>query len=791
MKLKIPFSFLFLLAITPVFGQNDSLKSLVGKFDAYALSSLQEKIFVHTDRTFYLTGESMWFSVFSVDGILHQPNGLSKVIYLELVSKDKTSVLKTKIAMTGGHGDGSLFLPASIASGNYVLIAYSHWMRNFSPEAYFHLPITIVNPFVKLDNARTTSLPELDAQFFAEGGNLVEGLKNTVAFRVVGKDGKGISFRGALLSAGNDTVARFSPLQFGLGQFSFTPEASQRYSVVITDAGNKKTTVAFPSPAPRGFVIRTADHGDYLTIEVNAKFEDPALMNQWVYLFAEAHQIRVVAQVQFLTNGAISFKIDKKDLREGVNHITLFDKNLHPVCERLFFKPLQKKLSLGITVSKEIFNTRQKVDLNFLAKSLSGSPLPGTVLSVAVARMDSLTQAGPASISEYLALTSELRGTVESPGFYLASGDTQSQAVDNLMLTHGWSRYRWEDILNKKTERKFIPELGSQLLSGVIYDRFGKPTGEVNTFLSIPGKDTRLYLARSNVKGIANFDVQNLIGERKVIVQAGTTTDSIYRFEPIDPFADTYGTTTFKEFELSTRLKNPLTQRSLSMQLQNVFEPHGTGHGERVDSIPFYGRADERYLLDDYTRFPTMEEVMREYVKGVMVRKRKDGFHFLTIDATNNSLFRSDPLILLDGVPVFNVDKIMAYDPRKIRKLDVVSRRYYLGHLSFDGVSSYTTYKGDLIDFTPDHATVLFVDGVQPSREFFSPKYETQVQQESRVPDPRYLLFWAPQLTTDQEGKTGVGFYTSDVPGTYRVVVHGLSIPGEAGSAFFDFKVVH
>jgi len=96
-----------------------------------------------------------------------------------------------------------------------------------------------------------------------------------------------------------------------------------------------------------------------------------------------------------------------------------------------------------------------------------------------------------------------------------------------------------------------------------------------------------------------------------------------------------------------------------------------------MDSVPFYGKPDEKYLLDDFTRFPTMEEVMREYVPGVMVRKRKDQFHFLTLDHDDNVLFRDNPLVLLDGVPVFSINKIMNYDPRKVRKLEVMTHKYF------------------------------------------------------------------------------------------------------------------
>jgi len=211
-----------------------------------------------------------------------------------------------------------------------------------------------------------------------------------------------------------------------------------------------------------------------------------------------------------------------------------------------------------------------------------------------------------------------------------------------------------------------------------------------------------------------------------------------------------------------------------------------------MDTVPFYGKPDEKYLLDDFTRFPTMEEVMREYVPGVMVRIRKEKFHFLTVDLTNHTLYRDNPLVLLDGVPVFDINKIMNYDPRKVRKLDVMTHKYFLGNLSFSGVVSYTTYQGDLRDFeTNPHAFTINYEGLQLEREFFSPRYETQQQRESRIPDTRDLLYWSPSVQTDQLGKQQLEFYSSDVPGKYVVSVQGITKNGKPGAAHLTFQIIN
>jgi len=228
----------------------------------------------------------------------------------------------------------------------------------------------------------------------------------------------------------------------------------------------------------------------------------------------------------------------------------------------------------------------------------------------------------------------------------------------------------------------------------------------------------------------------------------------------------------------------------MSMQVQDIFYQDRAPLANAVkDSSNFYGKPDASYLLDDYTRFTVMEEVMREYVPGVMVRKRKDGFHFMNLNDAHKSIFTEDPLVLLDGVPVFDIDKIMEFDPLKVKKLDVFTHRYYLGNVSMTGLVSYTTYTGDLAGFVLDpRSVVVNYEGLQLQREFYSPPYDTPKQRESRWPDQRNVLFWAPQVVT-KDGRQHLEFYTSDVAGDYNIVIRGMTADGLSGSAVYAFQV--
>src|SRR5712672_504462 len=101
-------------------------------------------------------------------------------------------------------------------------------------------------------------------------------------------------------------------------------------------------------------------------------------------------------------------------------------------------------------------------------------------------------------------------------------------------------------------------------------------------------------------------------------------------------------------------MKGIISDDNLSMQVQNGFvgEKLKQFDALAIDSNAFFGSPDIQYLLDNYTRFSTMEEVLREYVYEVLVRRQKENFRLIMTDGTNK-IFMDDPFTLFNGVPVF------------------------------------------------------------------------------------------------------------------------------------------
>ena len=129
---------------------------------------IREKIFVHLDRPAYLAGETMWFKINVVNGRDLTPLNLSKVVYLEILDSNHDTPIQTKVPVSKGFGSGSVYLPLSLKSGNYIVRAYTNWMKNFGAEGFFEEEISIINTFYKTSPI-TEAIESIAPLAYAEG----------------------------------------------------------------------------------------------------------------------------------------------------------------------------------------------------------------------------------------------------------------------------------------------------------------------------------------------------------------------------------------------------------------------------------------------------------------------------------------------------------------------------------------------------------------------------------------------------------------------------------------------
>jgi hypothetical protein len=778
--------FLFLY-ITPncIYGQKLETDSLKDQFDSYLLNNFQEKIYVHTDKNSYISGEIIWFKVYNTEAYTNKPVNVSKVAYLEIIDIENKPVLQTKIVLNNGSGSGSISIPLTLSSGNYILRSYTSWMKNFDPDLYFHKNLTFYNTLKEETLSEKDNVnKEFNIQFFPEGGNLVAGLKSKIAFKAVDNFGESYDFEGCIIDNNLDTIVRFKPFKFEFGSFEFIPEKNKSYSVLIKPINAKPFKTTLPLVYDKGVVIRVDEKDENLNISLQSNLGNNEVFTLFVH---SRNQTTYTKSIHYkdLSDGLI---IPVNILGDGISHFTLFNSLGKAICERLYFKRPSKLIDINLAVNKPVYSKREKISIS-LNHSIVSKPVNAD-FSISVYKADSLNYHH--NITTYLWLTSELKGKINNAAWYLSDA-VLPEAVDNLMLTHGWRRFNWGNVFqNKKDIYIYKPEIEGHVITAKISNQSATlPIANRNVFLSIPGKEFHLYAASSNNNGELNFYTKDFYGRNEIIVQSDPRIDSLLSIEIISPFSDKFTKYIHPKFRIPTD-GNSLLERSMAMQVNNIYHQKHLNKGTEyfIDSTRFYYHPDKVYKLDDYVRFTTMEEVLREYVPEISVNIRKKDYYLTVFNPVINNYYNTAPFTLIDGVPVFDEgNSIIKMNPLDIQKFEIVSREYLLGKNIFSGIASFNTYKGDLSGLElPKQALVLDYEGLQSQREFYSPMYQNDITF-SRIPDYRTTLFWSADNQTDLYGKSDLNFFSSDLEGKYIVVVESLSEDGSTGSKVAEFIV--
>jgi hypothetical protein len=405
--------------------------------------------------------------------------------------------------------------------------------------------------------------------------------------------------------------------------------------------------------------------------------------------------------------------------------------------------------------------------------------------------VDTLQPRDEMDILNYLWLTSDLVGNVEHPAFYFSGHSLSEKAADNLMLTHGWRRFSWKEIMagSSDTPAEFPVELNHQVISAKVFDpATQKPVKNVSVYLSVPVTHHKLFASKTDEKGIARFQVKDFSGNGDVVLQLQPA-DSMYKLQILSPFSDKHSPVQFNNISTSLLDLPMLEQYSIAMQASNIY------HGEKLsifrnpvitDSFPFYGKPSISYNLDDYKRFTTFEEVFREYVREINVGLKGSGLTLKVYNEHSREMKEGNNLVTIDGVPMFRTSKFFGYDPLKFKKIEIIPMEYVLGQDKFNAVAAFYTYDQNFQGMEAEQgALVVNYEGMQKQREFYAPQYQNEQQVLSRIPDMRTTLHWQSSVRSKS-----VEFFTSDTKGKYLVTLQGFDVNGlpVSWSRFIDVK---
>ena len=780
---------LFCFAISLTFtlpAQQQFVHQLSSDFNRYQANNYHEKIFAHVDKSFYLTGETIWFKLYAIDGILNQPASLSKVTYVDLINSNNEAVLQASIGMSKSTGNGYFILPNTLQSGIYTIRAYTNWMKNSSPDYFFQQQINIVNTLKNQQLVIPTNAIQYDVQFFAEGGYLVENCQTTLAFKCSNQYAQPIEGKGYILNKNNDTVQKFSTLKYGMGSCTFTPLTNEKYTAALKFK-DSVVKLALPNILAQGYTMQVTQlDSNYLQILIQSTNKTI----ETLYLLSHTRGVINNLAEQYLVNGKALFIVSKKSLREGITHFTIFNGIKKPLCERLYFTQPTNQLNISTLGTNTSYGTKSAIEMNIESTNNKGDVVPSN-LSIAVYQIDELQTAEYLPIQAYLYLTADLKGSIINPGYYFEKNDsTVLQAADNLMLTQGWSQFEWDDILtNTSTTKDYLPEIEGQLLQGKLTDiHTKKPAAAINVYATIPNKNFIFKQSKSNAGGNFYINLPSIYGNTDLIIQTNYLIDSNQAIDFENAFSNKFTSLKKQHLYIPKKWAYLLNNKSIYVQAQNTFvEPVliDTSKNTFTDTSQFFGTPDKKFLLDDFTRFITMEEVIKEYILDIKIKQQKNKFNWRLYNKKSEVFFDNDPLILLDGLPIFNTNTLMEFSPLKIKSIDLVMQRYILQEFVNEGIISLKTYDGDLANYPIHSSAIAFTfNGLQKPKAFYSPKYDVP---NDRWFDARNVLLWMPDINTDSNNK--IKFYTSNLKGKFIVVIQGITKDGLVGSHSQFFNV--
>ena len=156
------------MSIGSLYGQRSVTDSLSFLLDKQLALFPQEKIHLHTDKPYYISGEKIWFRAYLVDAVTHLSVSLSRFIYVELIDPRNSVVSRVKIASNEEAYYGHLPIPADVPEGNYILRAYTTFMRSLAEDYFFSKTVHIGDPRAMAIDVETRFRFESDRRIYAD-----------------------------------------------------------------------------------------------------------------------------------------------------------------------------------------------------------------------------------------------------------------------------------------------------------------------------------------------------------------------------------------------------------------------------------------------------------------------------------------------------------------------------------------------------------------------------------------------------------------------------------------------
>jgi len=818
--------------------ENKVFQNLLGNLAKYANSNAPEKVYVQTDKDFYISGETVWLKAYILNGITHEASDKSRIVYVELIDSLDNSIAYRKLFTESAGAAGDIILPTTIKEGRYTLRAYTKYMLNEQNPVLFQKQITIGEfgthlNYNKTSKEKTAYKDELKkeaaslkamkpiVQFFPEGGDLIADIKSVLGVKVTDGKGNGLVTEGKIFDQDSTLISIFRSHDLGLGRVSFTASPNTDYYLQIETDGEM---VKYPIPKPflKGYALQVTNMGGNIKIRVATN-----IANGLQGALLVGHLRGKLILKQFLKSNDERYNtinLLTSKLQDGVAHFTLFAPSGEPVSERLIFiESPENSLKLSVKTGKSSYGFRNEVNVDLALVDDEGKPFDGD-FSMSVVTQNGI-QKDTENFKSWLLLNSDLGGTIADPYlFFQEESKGRKFLLDLLMLTHGWRRFAWQSFMDGgvRKEMAYPPEKGI-MINGITtaFNNRYRPKKAVTT-LNIMANEIVQEKKSTNAQGRFSFGPFFFQDSLETIINAQSLSQTnkkddqiaIYLDPPapsikitdqkipkvnrtaisyLEPYVKVAQQQILSDFEYDpkvTQLKEVVVKSKLKTRKAVI--------NEKLSARTLYGDAHTRLVMDSIPWLVKGSNGVMEILRTVPGVRINGSFPVQTVQVRNGGGIGVLPLFLIDGVPfesdgVQVPDAIQSLPVDDILFIDVLKgpEANIYGSRAFGGVIAFYTKRGENFDAAPERipgVTNSKIPGFYKAREFYEPNYAVTLT-EHQKPDYRTTLYWAPDIKIKSGASSKLSFYTGDNSGKYAIRVEGITYDGIPVSELYNFNV--
>ncbi len=502
-------------------------KSLDSAYTTYFKNN-REIPYVHLNKTSYLRGEEVWFKAYVLNLNTKKLHRHTTNLYCTIY--DDKGVYKDHklLFVKNGIANGSFKLDSTFTNRNYYVEVATNYMKNFKENETYLQKITIVSNEKNIKDVVVED-NSYDLQVLPEGGHLLSNSLNSLGIIIKDKNGDAPKrATGEIVDEDGNVEERFLLNRFGLAKVLLNAKKGKQYSVNVRTNSGEIVTKRLPGKSVKGVTLAFEDISSNMAkfiVNTNEETLDDLIGKKYYILIHNTNSF-IKRTIEFKSDLlSYSLFIKKKLFEAGTNIVTLFNEANKPIVERVFFNydtSLVGKVAIDV---KDTDTDSTTVSFNKKNDTIS------YFLSASVLPNDTKAYHPSQTIYSKFFLQPYIKGEVKNSAYFFKDVNRKKlQELDLVLLTQGWSKYKWFDIFNTPPKTYYEFEKGISIKGTINMKDINEGTevyllGNSNRLLlSNPLKNNtvtfnNLYLKDKDTINLSFLDKKNKLQKVKAYFQ--------------------------------------------------------------------------------------------------------------------------------------------------------------------------------------------------------------------------------------------------------------------------------